>query len=68
MSRDKTIPSTYRLTPGEKEAMQKLALAGHVLHPEQFSQRTEVAVLRKAIRDAWAQCDETKALPFPGGE
>ena len=68
MSRSKTIPSTFRLTLGEKEALQKLALAGHVIDPEKLSGHTEVGVLRKALRDAWEQCEQTKDKPFPGEE
>jgi hypothetical protein len=68
MSRDKTKPKTYRLTAGEEEAIQELALAGWVKDPEKFKNRTEVGVLRKALRDAWNFCPATKDKPFPGEE
>jgi len=65
MSRDKTKPKTYRLTPGEEKAIQQLAIFGHVINPDDFSNRTEVGVIRRMIRDAWQQCPHTSKMPFP---
>lgn len=68
MAREKTYPTQVRLTAGEKEAVQKLALAGWVIDPDDFNNRTQVGVIRKTIRDAWKECPETKNRPFPGEE
>ena len=68
MSRDKTKPKSYRLTPGEEQAIQKLAIAGYVKNPDGLQNRTEVGVLRRMLREAWANCPETRDLPFPDDE
>ena len=53
------VAKQYRLSEGEVAAIHALAQAGHVLEPENFKGRTEIGVMRKLIRDAWA-------IKFPG--
>jgi hypothetical protein len=68
MSSDKIKSITLKLTENQKKALQILALAGWVKDPEEFSNRTQVGVIRKALRDAWQACPQTKDKPFPGEE
>jgi hypothetical protein len=65
-SGEKTKPKQFRLTTSEEEAIRELALAGHVKDPDSFKSRTEVGAVRRAIRDAWQACLQTKNRPFPG--
>jgi len=59
---------SFRLTGGEERALQELARVGHRMNPDDFQDITESSALRRAIRDAWKVCPETKNKPFPGEE
>ena len=63
---DTTKVKSYRLTNSEEKALQELAKAGHVMNPDNFKDITESSAVRRAIRDAWASCPQTKDQPFPG--